>query len=52
MAIKLEPQRADAHIALGVYHAEILDKVGAVLAGLTYGVKKEEATASLNRPCS
>jgi hypothetical protein len=52
MAIKLEPQRADAH-ALGVYHAEILDKVGAVLAGLTYGVKKEEvATASLNRPCS
>lgn len=43
MAIKLAPQRADAHIALGVYHAEILDKVGAVLAGLTYGVKKEEA---------
>jgi tetratricopeptide (TPR) repeat protein len=43
IAIKLEPQRADAHIALGVYHAEILDKVGAVLAGLTYGVKKEEA---------
>jgi tetratricopeptide (TPR) repeat protein len=43
MAIKLEPQRADAQTALGVYHAEILDKVGAVLAGLTYGVKKEVA---------
>lgn len=43
MAIRLAPQRADAHTALGVYHAEILDKVGAVLAGLTYGVKKEEA---------
>ncbi|MRW94204.1 hypothetical protein GJ699_29945 [Duganella sp. FT80W] len=43
MAIKLAPQRADAHIALGVYHAEILDNVGAVLAGLTYGVKKDEA---------
>ncbi|MHA4870589.1 hypothetical protein ACXZ1M_23135 [Duganella sp. PWIR1] len=43
MAIKLAPQRADAHVALGVYHTEILDKVGAVLAGLTYGVKKEEA---------
>ncbi|MYM83268.1 hypothetical protein GTP44_15040 [Duganella sp. FT50W] len=43
IAIRLEPQRADAHVALGVYHAEILDQVGAVLAGLTYGVKKEEA---------
>jgi tetratricopeptide (TPR) repeat protein len=41
-AIQLAPQRADAHIALGVYHTEILDKAGAVLAGLTYGVKKEE----------
>ena len=41
-AISLSPQRADAHIALGVYHAEILDKVGAMIGGLTYGVKKEE----------
>ncbi|GJI98447.1 hypothetical protein RugamoR57_51650 [Duganella caerulea] len=41
-AIRLTPQRADAHIALGVYHAEILDKVGAMIGGLTYGVKKEE----------
>jgi tetratricopeptide (TPR) repeat protein len=39
---QLAPQRADAHIALGVYHTEIIDKAGAVLAGLTYGVKKEE----------
>ena len=41
-AIRLAPQRADAHIALGVYHAEILDKVGAMIGNLTYGVKKEE----------
>lgn len=27
--IKLEPGHADAHIALGVYHAQIIDKVGA-----------------------
>jgi tetratricopeptide (TPR) repeat protein len=40
--IALAPQRADAHVALGVYHAEIIDKAGAVLGGLTYGVKKEE----------
>ncbi len=31
-AIELEPKHADAHIALGLYHAEIIDKVGA-LAG-------------------
>jgi tetratricopeptide (TPR) repeat protein len=41
-AVRLAPARADAHVALGVYHAEIIDKAGAVLGGLTYGVKKEE----------
>jgi tetratricopeptide (TPR) repeat protein len=40
-AIKLEPKHADAHIALGAYHAEIIDKVGAMVGGLTYGAKKE-----------
>jgi tetratricopeptide (TPR) repeat protein len=41
-AIKLAPAHADAHIALGVFHAEIIDSVGAMIGGLTYGVKKEE----------
>jgi len=41
-AIRLEPLRADAHVALGVYHAEIIDKAGAMIGGLTYGAKKEE----------
>ena len=40
--IKLAPKHADAHIALGAYHSEIIDKVGAMIGGLTYGVKKEE----------
>jgi tetratricopeptide (TPR) repeat protein len=40
-AIRLEPKHADAHIALGAYHAEIIDKVGAMLGGMTYGAKKE-----------
>ncbi|HYD79272.1 MAG TPA: hypothetical protein VEC06_05645 [Paucimonas sp.] len=40
--IKLAPKHADAHIALGAYHAEIIDKVGAMIGGLTYGAKKEE----------
>ena len=41
-AIKLEPKHADAHIALGAYHAEVIDKVGAMVGGLTYGAKKDE----------
>jgi len=41
-AIKLAPKHADAHIALGAYHAEIIDKVGAMIGGLTYGAKKDE----------
>jgi len=39
--IKLAPKHADAHIALGSYHAEIIDKVGAMVGGLTYGAKKD-----------
>jgi tetratricopeptide (TPR) repeat protein len=36
-ALALEPRHADAHIALGLYHAEIIDKVGALAGRLTYG---------------
>ncbi len=41
--IKLAPKHADAHIALGAYHAEVIDKVGAMIGGLTYGAKKDTA---------
>jgi tetratricopeptide (TPR) repeat protein len=36
-ALKLEPKHADAHVALGLYHAEIIDKVGAIAGRMTYG---------------
>lgn len=39
--IKLSPKHADANIALGSYHAEIIDKIGAMIGGLTYGAKKD-----------
>jgi tetratricopeptide (TPR) repeat protein len=42
-AIKLEPKHADAHIAYGSYQAEVIDKVGGLVAGMTYGAKKESA---------
>ena len=40
-ALKLAPKHADATIALASYHAEIIDKVGSMIGGLTYGAKKE-----------
>lgn len=40
--IALAPKHSDAHIALGAFHAEIIDSVGAMIGGLTYKVKKEE----------
>ena len=42
-AIRLEPRHADAHIAMGAYHAEIINKVGATLGGLTYGASRDAA---------
>ncbi len=42
-ALKIEPRHADAHIALGAYHAEIVDKIGGMIASLTYGASKEAA---------
>lgn len=51
-AVALEPKHADAHIALGTYHAEIVDKVGSLLAGLTYGASKEEAIKHYRRALS
>ena len=42
-ALALEPKHADAHIALGLYHAEIVDKVGALAGRLTYGADAAES---------
>ena len=40
--VTLAPLHADAHIAFGIYHAEIIDKVGAMIGGLSYGADKED----------
>lgn len=42
-ALALEPDHAEAHIALGAYNAEIVAKVGGLVAGLTYGATKDNA---------
>lgn len=42
--IKLAPKHADAHIALGAFHAEVIDKVGSLL-GKTQGASKASGLA-------
>ncbi|MGE0098181.1 MAG: hypothetical protein AB7S86_07510 [Hydrogenophaga sp.] len=34
------PQHADAHLALATFHAEVIDKVGQLIGGMTYGANK------------
>ena len=48
-ALKLEPKHADASIAYGAYQAEVIDKVGALVGGMTYGAKKDSALEHFQR---
>ena len=41
--LKLEPKHAEAMTAFGLYHAEIVNKVGGMLAKLTYGANAADA---------
>src|SRR5690606_30806550 len=41
--LDLAPKHAEAHTALALYHAEIINKIGAMIGGLTYGAKASEA---------
>ena len=41
--LELQPEHAEAHTALGMYHAEIIDKVGKLIGGVTYGASEKEA---------
>ena len=43
-AVKLAPKHADAHIALGTFHAEVIDKVGSLL-GKTQGASRASGLA-------
>lgn len=39
--IAREPRHADAHIALGAFHTEVIDKVGSLIGSMTYGARKD-----------
>ncbi|MBS0568987.1 MAG: hypothetical protein JSS28_00110 [Proteobacteria bacterium] len=47
IALKLASKHAEARTALGLYHAEIVGKVGGMLAKLTYGASAGEAEKQL-----
>ena len=42
-ALELEPEHAEAHTAMGMYHAEIIDKVGKLIGGMTYSASEKES---------
>ena len=41
--LKIDSKHAEAHTAMGAYHAEIIDKIGAMVGKLTYGASKDAA---------
>lgn len=47
--LKLAPKHAEAYTALGLYHAEIVGKVGGMLAKLTYGANAADAEKNLKQ---
>ncbi|GAB4175813.1 MAG: hypothetical protein Kow0020_11560 [Wenzhouxiangellaceae bacterium] len=42
-ALKLAPEHAEAHTAMGLYHAEIIGKMGKLVGSMTYGASAERA---------
>lgn len=41
--IELEPLHAEAHTALGLYHAEVISKVGKLVGSMTYGANPDKS---------
>lgn len=48
-ALEAAPDHAEAHTALGMYHAEIIDKVGKMMGRITYGASAEAALEHFER---
>lgn len=44
-ALELSPDHAEAHTAMGLYHAEIVDKIGKMIGAMTYGANADTAIA-------
>jgi len=51
-ALRLDAKHAEAHTAFGAYQAEVIDKVGGIVAGVTYGAKKDNAVEHYEKALS
>jgi tetratricopeptide (TPR) repeat protein len=47
--LELQPDHAEAHTAMGMYHAEIINKVGKMLGKMTYGASAPKALEHFDR---
>jgi tetratricopeptide (TPR) repeat protein len=47
--LELEPRHAEAHVAFGLYHAEIVHQLGRLAASLTYGASPDAALEHFRR---
>ncbi|HVS75314.1 MAG TPA: hypothetical protein VHE11_00145 [Steroidobacteraceae bacterium] len=47
--LALDARHAEAHVAFGLYHAEIVNKLGSIAAGLTYGATAGTALEHFRR---
>jgi tetratricopeptide (TPR) repeat protein len=47
--LELQPDHAEGHATLAGWHAEIVDKVGGMLAGLSFGARKDDAEELYDR---
>jgi len=47
--LELEPDHAEAHTAFGLYHAEIINKVGRMIGSMTYGASADRAIQHFER---
>lgn len=49
LTIHLQPGHVEAHVSLGAFHADVIDKVGPLIGSMTYGVRRETSLSLLNR---
>ncbi|GAB4396861.1 MAG: hypothetical protein OHK0048_03060 [Rhodoferax sp.] len=47
--IRHQPNHLDACVALGTFHAEVIDKVGALIGAMAFGVSKETGKSLFSR---
>lgn len=49
--LALEPKHAEAHVALGLFHAELVHTLGGLAARLTYGASADAAIEHFRKAC-